>query len=422
VPITAGQAVYISGASGANKLVTLAQANIESTSSKTLGIALQNIAANGFGYVVTEGDLTGLSINLGSGHGIAEGDPIWLSPTTAGGLLFGLANQPTAPNHLVSLGYVTRITGNTLVDIFVKVQNGFELDELHDVAISNLSNGQVLTWENSTQLWKNKALDSTVVMLTGAQTVAGAKSLSGQMELTGQAATNATSAMTRALMAIEPLFSIGQCSKPLAVPAFTASGTAATASQIAGDRYVSLSSGTAVNGYAKASIARGLTTIPSFTGATIEFSKKIGVSMRIAVAPTDQTGRLRIIVGSTGVPATADQNALTTRGFGFEVANNSGTTQVRTFAHSGTAYTTGSWVTFGINGVLGAYSDGAGNISLIVSSNLFSRASIASTQTGGPTSATGANQYLEAVAVNASTGTTTNVSVSIVDVNIYTDT
>lgn len=158
VSITAGNAVYISGASGANKLVTLAQANIESTSSKTLGIALQNIAANGFGYVVTDGDLTGLSINLGSGHGVVEGDPIWLSPTTAGGLLFGLANKPTAPNHSVFLGYVTRITGNTLVDIFVKVQNGFELDELHDVAISNLSDGQVLTWENSTQLWKNKVV------------------------------------------------------------------------------------------------------------------------------------------------------------------------------------------------------------------------------------------------------------------------
>ena len=158
VPITAGQAVYISGASGTNKIVTLAQANTEATSSKTLGISIQNLATNGFGYVVTDGDVTGLSINLGSGHGIVEGDPIYLSPTVAGGLLFGLANKPSAPNNLVFLGYVTNINGNTLTEIFVKVQNGFELNELHDVSINGIADGQVLTWENSTQLWKNKVI------------------------------------------------------------------------------------------------------------------------------------------------------------------------------------------------------------------------------------------------------------------------
>jgi hypothetical protein len=157
VPITAGQAVYISGASGANKIISLAQANTDPLSSKTLGLSLQNLTTNAFGYVVTEGDLSGLSIDLGSGHGVTEGDPIWLSPTTPGGLLYGLANKPSAPNHLVFLGVVTRINGNTLTDIFVKVQNGFEIDELHNVAINGKQNGQVLTYESSTQLWKNKA-------------------------------------------------------------------------------------------------------------------------------------------------------------------------------------------------------------------------------------------------------------------------
>ena len=157
-PITAGNAVYISGASGTNKIISKAQAISDPLSSKTLGLSLQNLATNGFGYVVTEGDITGLSINLGSGHGVNEGDPIWLSPTTPGGLLYGAANKPSAPNHLVFIGFVTRITGNTLTDIFVKVQNGYELDELHNVAISSEQNGQVLTYESSTQLWKNKVI------------------------------------------------------------------------------------------------------------------------------------------------------------------------------------------------------------------------------------------------------------------------
>ena len=156
-PITAGQAVYISDALGAVKIISLAQANTDALSSKTIGLCAQSLSANGFGYVVTEGDLSGLSINLGSGHTVTEGDPIWLSPTTPGGLLFGTANKPSAPNHLVFLGIVTRINGNTLTDIYVKVQNGFELEELHNVAINGQQNGQVLTYESSTQLWKNKA-------------------------------------------------------------------------------------------------------------------------------------------------------------------------------------------------------------------------------------------------------------------------
>lgn len=155
--ISAGNAVYISGASGANKIISLAQANNDLLSSKTLGLSLQNLTTNQFGYVVTEGDITGLSINLGAGHTVVEGDPIWLSPTTPGGLLYGTANKPSAPNHLVFIGVVTRINGNTLTDIFVKVQNGFEIEELHNVAINGKQNGQVLTYESSTQLWKNKA-------------------------------------------------------------------------------------------------------------------------------------------------------------------------------------------------------------------------------------------------------------------------
>lgn len=155
--ISAGNAVYISGASGANKIISLAQANNDLLSSKTLGLSLQNLTTNAFGYVVTEGDIAGLSINLGAGHTVVEGDPIWLSPTTPGGLLYGTANKPSAPNHLVFIGVVTRINGNTLTDIFVKVQNGFELEELHNVAINGKQNGQVLTYESSTQLWKNKA-------------------------------------------------------------------------------------------------------------------------------------------------------------------------------------------------------------------------------------------------------------------------
>lgn len=124
--VTLGQAVYISGANGTNVLVKLAQANAESTSSKTMGLLSQNLATNGIGTVVTEGMLGGLDTSAAS-----DGDPVWLSPTTPGGLVYGLANKPVAPNHLVFIGFVLRANANN-GEIYVKVQNGFENDELHD--------------------------------------------------------------------------------------------------------------------------------------------------------------------------------------------------------------------------------------------------------------------------------------------------
>jgi hypothetical protein len=172
--ITKGAVVYISGAAGENKIISPALANSEATSSKTIGVAIQSLAANGFGYVLTEGSITGLGIALTSGHGIIEGDPIWLSPTVAGAMVFKVANKPAAPNHMVFIGYVTKVDGNTLNGIYVKVQNGFELEELHNVQISSPSNNQVLTYDSVNGLWKNTTPADDKLPLTGGAMNTGA--------------------------------------------------------------------------------------------------------------------------------------------------------------------------------------------------------------------------------------------------------
>jgi hypothetical protein len=161
-PIISGQAVYISGALGSNKIVNLAIATTDLLSSQTLGLALQDIDTNAFGYIMTDGDLKGLSIDLGVGHGVNEGDPIYLSNVTPGELIFGVANKPLSPAHLVVIGVVLRITGNTLTEIFVKIQNGFELEELHDVAISSPQDQQLISYNSATQLWENTNKDAVV--------------------------------------------------------------------------------------------------------------------------------------------------------------------------------------------------------------------------------------------------------------------
>jgi len=152
--INAGQVVYVTGASGNNIIIGLAQANAELTSSKTIGISESTLAHNATGYVITEGLMT-VSISAPAAN---EGDPIWLSPTTAGGMVFGAANKPVAPNHMVYIGVVTRKTGNTIVEIFVKVQNGSELEELADVSITSPTAGQALM--RGASLWENRSLVS----------------------------------------------------------------------------------------------------------------------------------------------------------------------------------------------------------------------------------------------------------------------
>jgi len=146
VALTTGQAVYVSSADGTNMIVSKADYSTEATSSKTIGLVATTGALNFIGRVITEGLLAGLN-TLGSN----AGDPVWLGDD--GNLLFGLANKPVAPNHMVFIGIVTRVNQNN-GEIFVKIQNGFEFDELHDVLITNQQTGDILI-RDSSGLWKN---------------------------------------------------------------------------------------------------------------------------------------------------------------------------------------------------------------------------------------------------------------------------
>lgn len=153
VALTKGQAVYVSSADGTNMIVSKASNISEATSSKTLGLVAQNLAINGQGFVVTEGLLAGL--NTGTAN---AGDPVWLG--TDGNLIYGLVNKPYAPDHLVFIGVVTRAQQNN-GEIFVKVQNGFELHELHNVSALNPSDGDMIKYVASTGLWTKIAATTT---------------------------------------------------------------------------------------------------------------------------------------------------------------------------------------------------------------------------------------------------------------------
>jgi hypothetical protein len=165
--LTKGTVVYINGATGNKPTVTKAIATGDSTSAQTFGLIQANIANNAVGNVVCVGDIVGLDTSS-----FAEGVQLYLSSTVAGEYT---SVKQLAPNHLVYIGIVTR-QHPTLGQIEVKIQNGYELDEIHDVAISSKVNNQFLVYESASDLWKNKSL-GTIVGGTSSQFVKGDGSL-----------------------------------------------------------------------------------------------------------------------------------------------------------------------------------------------------------------------------------------------------
>jgi hypothetical protein len=147
--ISKGQAVYVSSANGTNMIVSKASNATEATSSKTMGLLETGGSTNDFVKVITEGLLAGLNTSSAT-----AGDPVWLG--TSGNLLYGLANKPYAPAHLVFIGIVTRSHADQ-GEIFIRPQNGFEINELHDVLITTpADDNNLLAYDSASSLWKNQ--------------------------------------------------------------------------------------------------------------------------------------------------------------------------------------------------------------------------------------------------------------------------
>ena len=149
------QAVRVSGAQGQRLAVAYAQANSDNNSADTIGLVCEDIATNQEGFIITVGQLDEIN-TTGSlqGETWADGDVLYLSPITPG----HITNiKPTGlTGHIVVMGYVEyahAIHGK----IYVKIMNGWELDELHNVYITSPANRDVLAYDSSTQLWENKS-------------------------------------------------------------------------------------------------------------------------------------------------------------------------------------------------------------------------------------------------------------------------
>jgi hypothetical protein len=175
VTITKGQPVYAFGGQGDRLTVKLANNSSDATSAQTVGLVIStSIGVNQKGLIMVNGLLDGLSILPTSTW--ADGDAVYLG-TTAG----SITNvKPVAPNHLVYLGFVTTASNGAAGRMYVRVQNGYELQELHNVYINpaTLSDNNLIQYDSATLLWKNESLSTagiqpTLVSGTNIKTING---------------------------------------------------------------------------------------------------------------------------------------------------------------------------------------------------------------------------------------------------------
>ena len=145
--ITKGKVVAVSGAQGQRPSVVLADADSEALSAPTLGVTAEDIANGAEGFVATFGVIRGIDTSA-----FTAGDDVYLSQT-AGGFT---ATRPSAPAHTVFLGWVVKVNASS-GELFLNINNGWELDELHNVKITSVANNDILQYDSANQYWKNIA-------------------------------------------------------------------------------------------------------------------------------------------------------------------------------------------------------------------------------------------------------------------------
>jgi len=149
-----GEVVYISGSQGNRVSAKRADYIGEGDSATTIGFVAESIASGAEGFIITNGVLENLNT-----VGLTQGKLLYLSSSGQYS-----ETKPIAPQHTVTLGYVERVHA-TVGSIYVKIDNGYELDELHNVFTTGVSNGDLLMY--SASLWKNSKQLSGSYGLTG---------------------------------------------------------------------------------------------------------------------------------------------------------------------------------------------------------------------------------------------------------------
>lgn len=155
--LNVGEVVYLFGAQGQRPSVKRALNTSDTTSAKTFGMVAESIASGAEGFVVSQGIVKGVNTNAYN-----EGDILWLS-NTAGQVT---TTKPYAPNHMVFIGVVVKKNASS-GRVFVKPQNGYEMDELHNVYAQSPSDNDILSYSSASTMWVKQNLATAIAEIDG---------------------------------------------------------------------------------------------------------------------------------------------------------------------------------------------------------------------------------------------------------------
>lgn len=158
--INNGQVVMFAGSVGASGGLKGAPATglLPDQSNYVMGVATENIATNGWGYVTYFGEVRGIN-TTGGAEAWADGDILYYNPAVAGGLT---KNKPAAPNPIVIVAAVVHAASNGT--LFVRPTYGSTFGGTDgNVSFSSLTNGDVIVYDGALQYWKNVAQSALAV-------------------------------------------------------------------------------------------------------------------------------------------------------------------------------------------------------------------------------------------------------------------
>lgn len=158
--ITEGQVVMFTGTVGASGGLRGAPATGLTAFQNELimGVATQNIANNGWGYVTWFGEVKGIN-TTGGAEAWVDGQVLYYNPAVAGGLT---KNVPVAPNPKVIVASVVHAATNGI--LFIRPSFGSALGSTDsNVEITGLANGDLLQYDGVQARWENVPASSASI-------------------------------------------------------------------------------------------------------------------------------------------------------------------------------------------------------------------------------------------------------------------
>jgi hypothetical protein len=193
--ITKGQLIKKTGANGTSGVITFAPTTANMTNSgDIIGIAAESIALNGFGYIISTGNIKGFdTTGSSSGETWLDGDTLYYNPS-GNGLM--TKTKPSAPNIKTEVAIVTNASSGGSGSLVVEIIHGSVLGGTDsNVQLTSPTGGQIISYDQTNSYWKNISLTAgTGISITpttgGAITIAN--TVTGGITITDNTSSSST--------------------------------------------------------------------------------------------------------------------------------------------------------------------------------------------------------------------------------------